>query len=341
MFDPEPDLCEPQPLPKSVPEGWQEYFDYSCTCRFYLPGSKELMPEPIQWKQCPPLPDGIECMAMVINWRSLQDNMPIYIGAAVQFDRNLDGSAVLGIGRVSKTNALTIIADADGPVRSAVLRVHPEHQSASNPGCYLWTQSAHEGRYLHNVRGDDPNASSTKDHEGALGGSLDAPKPTLLAHFINTDTLSNTWMVGAKWIDPERLEPRRVRWQWFGLKDGGYAFKVGCGYAAQTFLLDGVGWTSQIVRLSDGMLWVLPRTPEFIAHRPLGLTCDEVFILGEIRRPVEYRAHPARLARPRHPTRLIKNAATRPCSPIAWRRSAQAPQGGGAPAYQSSEKRQS
>jgi hypothetical protein len=80
-------------------------------------------------------------------------------------------------------------------------------------------------------------------------------------------------------LDPERFEPRRVRSQSFK-KIGNYAFKVGCGYAAQATAASGPA--TQVVRLSDGMLWIIKHTPEFAPHEPLGLTCDEVFILGEI-----------------------------------------------------------
>src|SRR5438477_2165758 len=44
--------CSPQTLPDAVPKGWVEYTDWSCQCRFYMPGSVDVMPKPPQWEPC-------------------------------------------------------------------------------------------------------------------------------------------------------------------------------------------------------------------------------------------------------------------------------------------------
>jgi hypothetical protein len=183
------DLCQPKPLPPEVPEGWVEYLDWSCTCRMYVPGSKDVMPAPIQWKACPDLPAGIQCKVMVTDWQFGGDT-PIAIGAP-QFDRNPDGTGVLGIRRITwKGRALyDIVADVDGQVRMAILRVG---EPSALPDCYLITQSVNEGKYLY--------AAYENKYEGAIGGSIDDLKPTALARYKRKEWSKAGWSVGAKWI---------------------------------------------------------------------------------------------------------------------------------------------
>jgi hypothetical protein len=73
--------------------------------------------------------------------------------------------------------------------------------------------------------------------------------------------------------DPQAVQARRLRS--FNNKIGAYAWSVGCGYAANTW---GIG--SIVVRLADGVSWMLPGTSTMMFNDPIGVTCDEVFILG-------------------------------------------------------------
>ncbi len=78
--------------------------------------------------------------------------------------------------------------------------------------------------------------------------------------------------------DPEAVLPRRLR-SGLHIGVGGFEWKVGCGYAA------GEGGSNDVlvVRLSDGTSWQLPSIPSELAlAKPLGITCEEVFIYGEI-----------------------------------------------------------
>jgi hypothetical protein len=50
---------------------------------------------------------------------------------------------------------------------------------------------------------------------------------------------------------------------------------VGCGYAANAYNAQTV-----VVRLSDGVSWLLPYTSTMAFDDPIGITCDEVFIRG-------------------------------------------------------------
>ena len=165
------DPCAPKPLPAEVPEGWVEDLDWSCKCRFYVPGSKAVLPAPIAWTPCTALPEGIDCKVMVTNWSDLVT--PIALGY-VGFDHNRDGSAIIGFRRITTTSWLDLIADADGPVRTAMLRV-PE---SAKPGCYFGTDSVNEGKFLYSAHGDDTGGKQSTD-EGSIGASIDNLKPTV------------------------------------------------------------------------------------------------------------------------------------------------------------------
>jgi len=388
---PENDAGDPcakkPPPPPELPAGWVEDADWSCTCPLYVPGSKDVMPKPIEWGPCPPLPNGIECKAMVTAWSDADS--PINIGD-LQFDLNPDGTAVLGFRRIMATTALDLVADIDGPVRMAILRARAKDKPN---GCYIITQSVNEGRYLYGAFGNDLNDKQTRD-EGAIGGWIEDPKPTILTRFVNRADFSFGWAAGATWIarqspyfvfsalswdgskeifitspatdpggyrahsafvsgraifwhtggpdfhginvwdaengarpfirwvkdgtkeaaafgtdgkdmvwayskgpvlgqvdsisvmaspytiDPAKLKPRRLRSHPYDTI-GNEFFKVGCGYAVHPWY-DGTGVGTMVIRIADGSAWTVPHTPEFKYHTPIGVTCDDVFILGHI-----------------------------------------------------------
>lgn len=78
--------------------------------------------------------------------------------------------------------------------------------------------------------------------------------------------------------DPAALRPRRLR----AAPHPSMAaapIKVACGHAAQE---TGDG-DVMVVRLSDGVAWRLPSAPPAMSFRvPIGLTCDEVFVVGRL-----------------------------------------------------------
>jgi hypothetical protein len=348
------------------------------------------MPPPIAWEPCPDLPGGIQCKAMVTDWAP-GNPTPIAIGAP-QFDHNPDGSAVLGIRRIMEKVLVNIIADVDGEIHSAIMAKRSTEEAGA--GCYLITQSINEGKYLYAVHGNNFEGKETKD-EGAIGGSINDPKPTVLAHFQKKEWSNAGWEVGAKWImklgdgfalhvlpwdrsreifvtspavdhdgetasellvrgdaifwnttslyqnginiwtkaggtrpfirwvgeytkgadalgtdgidmvwaygegkrpsgkryarrsvmtspfttNPDKLKPRRLRSHPYNTI-GNERFKVGCGYAAH-LSVDQFGVGVMVIRLSDGVAWVVPYTPEFKNPTVLGVTCDEVFFLNE------------------------------------------------------------
>jgi hypothetical protein len=114
--------------------------------------------------------------------------------------------------------------------------------------------------------------------------------PTKSAGGLGTDGVDMVWSQGSKQsasdpnftgsvmtapytTDPQAVQPRRLRS--YTKQIGLYGWSVGCGYAANTYNVDTI-----IVRLSDGVSWLLPETSTMEFADPIGITCDEVFIYG-------------------------------------------------------------
>ena len=186
------------PIPDGVPDGWEEYTDWSCDCRFYVPSAAEHLPSPVAWEACPSAPNGESCEAMVVDWSTA--TTPIAVTARTyMFESkphlNLQRNIVAG----GRTAFMHIHAEADGPVRSAVMRVAPPEEVASAPGCWLLNADAHEGTFLLKARGD--NAMGPESNiQGLLVGRLDELRPTVLVQYDNTAQFSDGWSGGSSWI---------------------------------------------------------------------------------------------------------------------------------------------
>ena len=74
--------------------------------------------------------------------------------------------------------------------------------------------------------------------------------------------------------NPDALQPTRLRSELSGAM-GTNDFAVGCGYAGHEAALPG---NLLIVRIADGVSWVLPQAPDWYWGRVLGFTCEEVFV---------------------------------------------------------------
>ncbi len=185
--------CAPVPPPPGIPEGWKEFSDWSCGCRFYYPPDPKAMAPPITWVPCPEKPNGIDCRAMKVDWTSKL----AAIAVDVSFDRSSTGVETLQFRRnVDPATPVWLQVEVDGPVRSALARVWNATKSDSDIGCFLTLEQIREGKYVLGVAGDSsvsPEAQSP--HRGAVGGSIDDPVPHLLAHY--TDGLNRNWRVSS------------------------------------------------------------------------------------------------------------------------------------------------
>lgn len=93
------------------------------------------------------------------------------------------------------------------------------------------------------------------------------------------------------------VQKRLLRSDLSGYSFGVSPFVAGCGYAARGgFVKDGPGEKGGtiLLRLADGHMWLLPSGPglDWSWQRPLGITCDELFILVQSKittaQPVRY-----------------------------------------------------
>ena len=74
--------------------------------------------------------------------------------------------------------------------------------------------------------------------------------------------------------DPDQLQPRRLRSDpTYGMVDN---FTVGCGHAANS----SAKFELHVVRLSDGHAWKITGSDDWRVVKPIGITCDEVFLLA-------------------------------------------------------------
>ena len=178
--------CLPRPIPSVLPPGWVEYTDWSCDCRFYLPGSAAAMPPPIAWEPCPAGAGSFDCRMMVTDWDWSQGSYPVAFFPMLDA---LGGPAPLLLFRRVANEWLTdLVAEVDGDVRAAVTRVRTTDEGAGgiDAPCGTTRPTMAGGRWVLGVRGDGFDGTiQTSPHEGALGGSVDASAPVLLAHYAD------------------------------------------------------------------------------------------------------------------------------------------------------------
>ncbi|MBK9259825.1 MAG: hypothetical protein IPM54_08305 [Polyangiaceae bacterium] len=167
----------PKPIPSVVPEGWQESLNWSCKCRYYVPQSAAMLPPPITWEPCPEANDGLVCQSMVMNWAGKESK----IAANPSMDRNPDGSAVLQLARyVNKAYSIHMVADADGPVRTAMYFVWGG-KAWTELECRTYDEGVNEGKFIILFRGND--IEEWEDYQGAIGSDLDNLHPPPLMKY--------------------------------------------------------------------------------------------------------------------------------------------------------------
>jgi hypothetical protein len=212
-------VCTPRDIPADIPAGWEEYTDWSCACRFYVPASKAALPAPIVWEPCPESPGGIDCRQMRVDW-------PHVSFPAVARNNFLDSkpgsTPLLAFRRLADgalhPYAMDLVAEVDGPVRNAMIWRFVSGQSSSDPGCAPGIDSMADGKWLVSVKGDNANgAVSTSKAEGVLGGPVDQLHPPVLARFH--DDLAHEWVASANWIGHGSTPDIRFEaapWPWTG-----------------------------------------------------------------------------------------------------------------------------
>lgn len=157
------------PRPAGLPEGWVLERTLNKQCQFYVPQTKDLVPPPLEWQQCPTsaTPSGVDC-------RSLPAE-PAF-GTEDTASVTADGTALLSVVRGAPaplTGRHWLIAPADGPVRTAIF-------IPSGSPCGLGWPSLFHDRYV-------IGAGSPQVAVGIFAGSVDEVSPRLAIHLASSE----------------------------------------------------------------------------------------------------------------------------------------------------------
>lgn len=192
--------CQAWPNPPGIPAGWEEYTDWSCDCRLYVPASSAALPAPIAWEPCGGTPGAIDCRQMVIDW-------PYLGGSAIAlknfFDWKPGTPPVLGFRRLAEKApypyVMDVVAEVDGPAINGVILQLVPGGDTSDPGCWTMLDSMAEGKWVVGIHGHNVALAASKSpYKGVLGGPVGQLHPPILARFA--DDKSHEWYAGADWI---------------------------------------------------------------------------------------------------------------------------------------------
>lgn len=157
----------PSPLP-----GWKLLSEYDTACGFYYPTDRKYLPPPVQWEPCSTIvdaaqltdagvsgPPGMVCQR-IANGQAI---MGAYLlSAHVEDDR---AYLLLIRGRGEGLGSFTMVAEADGPVHTAI---YNPGRCASNA-----FDEARFGHFMERVYDSDEDTKIG----GAIGGGFDDLKP--------------------------------------------------------------------------------------------------------------------------------------------------------------------
>lgn len=170
--------CAPKDVPGLVPDGWVEYTDWSCECRFYVPASTEAMPKPIGWEPCPQAVTdlGLQCQAMRTDWTLgetpvLEPRM--YMSAS--------GLPALAYRRQEFPVMTSVFEEIDGEVQAALIAVWDDIY----PKCFLSEHGGGLDRFVVSVQ-DEQSTPGITGSDGALGGRI-GEAPMVLARVDRTE----------------------------------------------------------------------------------------------------------------------------------------------------------
>ena len=184
------------PPPPGLPDGWEIYHDAHGYCGFYVPTDVGYLPPPIRWQACDSFvqPPGVSCQRMIVDWTGASNGTEV--GLAVHAEA--DGSRVtIQFSRWIDKFIYRLIADADGPVRSAIL------ETASDLECTLSGASFRRGRYAYGV-----NEHGSELDRAAIVGELDQLKPR--ATFAFPELVDHNFIASElgiiDWVQSARLD---------------------------------------------------------------------------------------------------------------------------------------
>jgi hypothetical protein len=203
-------VMEAEPLPDAVPAGWERWSDWSAKCPLYLPGEGAKMPAPIVWEPCSAaVPSYLSCRRMKDDWSGQQVGISGFPNFS--FD-SVTGAPLLQFTRRrvggEKDTSLRLVAEVDGPVRNAILKL----DSTSNDCGYL--EKALYGSFFGQsilTRTGAIVDGSVGEEWGFLGGPIDERRPKL---FRPPDpTRPSGWYISDQWV-VQLVDGRHKAWSW-------------------------------------------------------------------------------------------------------------------------------
>ena len=189
--------CQPYFVPNDVPDGWEEYTDWSCNCRFYVPGSSEVMPPAIEWEPCPePAPQQVDCRQMRPFWAQQTSSV---VGPYPQFNDHADLGPMLMFMRTNflpevaaPKGLMTVVAQVDGKAVNGFFQRH-----GVNDGCDTTIKSLNDGVFTFSVYGAQSNVNEQVPY-GGIGGRV-GERPRVLRRLDDPGAASlfgsDRWLV--------------------------------------------------------------------------------------------------------------------------------------------------
>lgn len=196
--------CVPPPKPPVVPEGWEPYTDFSCEQPFYVPSSKQYLPEPLVWEPCP-LGSGVAsaCKWMKVTWPGTGSLLSNKVAES-------EGTHLLVFSRIvqppdGQGHAYAVVADLDGTVRNAIL-----DPRTPQDGTLLGIQDLTEGHYAIGVAGGDGSKTDAfkSQRKGVLVGTVGALRPTLFQLEVTPSVYS--WRISSKLLARGEAPAQRI-----------------------------------------------------------------------------------------------------------------------------------
>ncbi len=171
-----------------VPAGWMEFTDYAPECGFYVPSSTATLPAPIEWAPCDSAvqPVGIGCRQIKVTWQGPPNNNPVGF-MLNQAWISPSGVYTMAIARGFPGMTYYLVADADGPVHSALL-------ATKETQCRPFPEDLRDGRVVYKVYETDATGALSEYGGGALVSNLDDLKPRAYLRFH--DRVAHSYLVG-------------------------------------------------------------------------------------------------------------------------------------------------
>ncbi|MCL2825206.1 MAG: hypothetical protein FWD57_14545 [Polyangiaceae bacterium] len=188
------DPCAPQPIPSTVPEGWEEYPVMDCKYRIYVPSNREYLPSPLIWEPCASTtgPLSYDCRQIHMDWPTEQPNTTGVVPSLAFVDP--ENAVVIALRKVYEltgesrpTAFMSMVVEADGVVRQAIWTDYvPLQEMMAWPGLRSiargkssWVINEMDRpngfvRRVVNLAGDDVNLRPPVLYDSPIGGEEEA-----------------------------------------------------------------------------------------------------------------------------------------------------------------------